>query len=187
MFDRGIALKYRHEAAKLAPWCERLTGDAGSIPWCISREWGAELKAYLIWLGEGVNNSVSPSGLFIIADAILELNNKPIQSKLPVVNGHGPFFGRIHDGKVNKFSGWIVCREQLALADDLANDAVQGFDGIGGVNGFSNVLRRVKQGVQVRPVGTPATALSLVGIYCPQNKKKPPQWAVCVLYVCINH
>lgn len=77
---------------------------------------------------------------------------------MPITDGHGPFLRRLLDGQINDFFGASLCGKELAFFDGFANNAVERFDGIGGVNCLSNILGIVKQSIQVMPVGTPGFA-----------------------------
>ena len=74
------------------------------------------------------------------------------------MDGHRPFARSLFNGKENHFFGSIFVGKYLALVHRLAHHAVEGFDGVSGVDGFADVRRVSKEGVEVFPVVEPRTA-----------------------------
>ena len=72
--------------------------------------------------------------------------------------GIRPFFERRLYRQENDFGHRIVVRKQLSRLNRFANNAVQRFDSVGRINEFSDVLWKVKQGGQIRPMATPGFA-----------------------------
>lgn len=64
---------------------------------------------------------------------------------------HCPFSGCDHDDHVNLFPHGIIGWEDLALLDGMADDTVQRFDRVGGVDGFSYVVRIGVEDVEIMP------------------------------------
>jgi len=73
-----------------------------------------------------------------------------------MVDGHGPFLsGRLH-GQVDHLDRCLIGGKDLPVPDRLADDAIQRFDCIGGIDHLANIIGVVKQGNEVWPVFAPA-------------------------------
>ena len=70
---------------------------------------------------------------------------------------HRSFFSCCLDGQVDNLRFRIFVAKQFPFPDRLAKNAVERLKRIGGVDRLSNVLRVVKQCVQILPMRPPAT------------------------------
>jgi len=78
-----------------------------------------------------------------------------IQGWLPASNRHGPFLGCLADRHVNPLQGRLLAGVNLAVLGELANHAVDRFDGVGRVNRLADRGRKIEQRDDVGPLGTP--------------------------------
>ena len=72
------------------------------------------------------------------------------------MNWHGPFLLCFVDRQVNDLDGGSFIGKDLSIPDDFANHTVDAFDGVGGVDRFSNLWRIFEHRRDVGPVGIPA-------------------------------
>ncbi len=70
--------------------------------------------------------------------------------------GHGPFLLCFVDCQVNDFDCRSFAGEYLSVSDRLSDDTVDAFDGVGGVDGFSNFRRVLEHGGDIWPMIAPA-------------------------------
>ena len=68
---------------------------------------------------------------------------------------HGPFPGCGLDRQIYHIECRLVTRKQLAMIDRFSDYAIQGFNCIGGVNHSTDLIRIIKQGDEMEPMGTP--------------------------------
>jgi hypothetical protein len=66
-----------------------------------------------------------------------------------------PFLRRLPDRQIDYLHCRVIRGKQLALVDGLADHAVQGLNGVGGVDGPADVLRVLEQRIYVMPVAAP--------------------------------
>jgi hypothetical protein len=80
-------------------------------------------------------------GLNVIRQAVFKFDHKSIQGHFPIPDRHGQFF-----------NCRVIGREQLTLFDHFTDHAIEGFNGVGGVDGLTNIFRVVEQGIEIVPV-----------------------------------
>jgi len=85
-------------------------------------------------------------------------NHKLINSGLPIAQWHRPFFCRIFNRQIDDFQGRVVIREQFSLVGGFSDHTINRFNGIGGVNDFSDFVRVIEEPDQVSPVAAPGAA-----------------------------
>ena len=71
------------------------------------------------------------------------------------MNGHGPFLFSFGDCQVNNLDGRAFTWEYLSVSNDLANHAVDAFDGVGRVDRLANFRRILEHRRDVWPVTIP--------------------------------
>jgi hypothetical protein len=91
-------------------------------------------------------------------ETIFKGDHKPTHCIAPILNGHRPFSGCCLNGQIDHFAHGVIGWKYLALLDGMANDAIQRFNRIGGVNRFAYVPRVRKEGVEIVPVAAPGFA-----------------------------
>ena len=88
--------------------------------------------------------------------------------------GPGPPSGQIEQGQVEQFPHRLVCGESAFGLDDLAQAPVHGFDGIGSVDDFPDLLWEGEERGQMVPVSAPQPADSgilLIPVFCEAIKR----------------
>ena len=60
---------------------------------------------------------------------------------LPVFDGHRPFFGSLLNGQVDHLESRTITGENPSVVNGLADDAVEGLNGVGGVDRTADIVR----------------------------------------------
>lgn len=74
-----------------------------------------------------------------------------VEGLLPVLDGAGPFLGRLSDGYVDQLQRRLLVGVNLSIASKLAYDTVHRFDCVGSVDRAANLKGKVKERADVRP------------------------------------
>ncbi len=78
-----------------------------------------------------------------------------VESRLPVLDGHGPFLGNIVDRQVNHFHRRLISGESAMVFEDFSEGHVHRLNRVGGVDGFANFVWEGKEGNDATPMGHP--------------------------------
>ena len=76
--------------------------------------------------------------------AFFEFDGETIQCQFPIFHRYGPFLGGPLDGQINDFHGGAVRGKNPPVFRCLTDNAVQRFNGVGGIDHPSNLLRIIK-------------------------------------------
>ena len=72
------------------------------------------------------------------------MNGEAIEGLFPVFDGHGPFFGGLLNSQVDHLEGGTITGKNPSVVNGLADDAVEGLNGVGGVDRTADVIWVVK-------------------------------------------
>ena len=80
------------------------------------------------------------------------MNGEAIEGLFPVFDGHGPFFGGLLNSQVDHLEGGTITGKNPSVVNGLADDAVEGLNGVSGVDRAADVIWVVKNGDDLLPV-----------------------------------
>lgn len=87
--------------------------------------------------------------------SVFEHDSEVVECLFPVVNRHSPSLRCFVDCHINHFQGRVAIGVLFAVAGELANHTVDGFDQIGRVHHFANRARHLEHGDEMRPLQAP--------------------------------
>ena len=83
------------------------------------------------------------------------MNGEAIEGLFPIFDGHRPFFGGLLNSQVDHLEGRTIAGENPSVVNGLADDAVEGLNGVGGVDRAADVIWVVEDGDDLLPVPSP--------------------------------
>lgn len=97
--------------------------------------------------------------LGVIGHAVCEFDGEVAQGAWPVGCGLCPFPADVPQCQVEELEERVDGGEEVAVVADLAQRAVERFDGVGGVDDPADLRREVEEGGDLAPVRLPAAPI----------------------------
>lgn len=85
---------------------------------------------------------------------VREHHHKLIECRLPSFQRYRPFFRGVLDGQIDHLQRRIVIRKQFSLIGRFEDDAVNEYDGVGGINDLSDLAWRIGKSVHLSAPGS---------------------------------